>query len=109
MVTCPDGGIGIRARLKIVSRKGCGFDPHSGHTKNKKSVNCVDISTQFTLFYYLFKKYFEAGTGIEPVHGGFADRSVTTSPPSRLCSMGAGRRPAPIEQYYNKPSSNKRS
>ncbi len=28
---CPDGGIGIRARLKIVSRKGCGFDPHSGH------------------------------------------------------------------------------
>ena len=27
----PDGGTGIRARLKIVSRKGCGFDPHSGH------------------------------------------------------------------------------
>ncbi len=31
MRDCPDGGTGIRARLKIVSRKGCGFDPHSGH------------------------------------------------------------------------------
>ena len=28
---CPSGGIGIRARLKIVSRKGCGFDSHLGH------------------------------------------------------------------------------
>ncbi len=27
----PSGGIGIRARLKIVSRKGCGFDSHLGH------------------------------------------------------------------------------
>ena len=35
---CPDGGIGIRARLKIVSRKGCGFDPHSGHSKIKLSL-----------------------------------------------------------------------
>ena len=25
------GGIGIRARLKIVSRKGCGFDSHLAH------------------------------------------------------------------------------
>ena len=25
------GGIGIRARLKIVSRKGCGFDAHLTH------------------------------------------------------------------------------
>ena len=25
------GGIGIRARLKIVSRKGCGFDAHLAH------------------------------------------------------------------------------
>lgn len=32
---CPSGGIGIRARLKIVSRKGCGFDSHLGH-RNKK-------------------------------------------------------------------------
>jgi hypothetical protein len=29
----PGGGIGIRARLKIVSRKGCGFDAHPGHKK----------------------------------------------------------------------------
>ena len=28
---CPSGGTGIRARLKIVSRKGCGFDSHLGH------------------------------------------------------------------------------
>jgi hypothetical protein len=27
----PGGGIGIRARLKIVSRKGCGFDARPGH------------------------------------------------------------------------------
>ena len=27
----PSGGTGIRARLKIVSRKGCGFDSHLGH------------------------------------------------------------------------------
>ena len=27
---CPGGGTGIRARLKIVSRMGCGFDPHPG-------------------------------------------------------------------------------
>src|SRR3989338_3397609 len=28
---CWSGGIGIRARLKIVSRKGCGFDSHLQH------------------------------------------------------------------------------
>ena len=28
---CPGGGIGIRARLKIVSRKGCGIVAHPGH------------------------------------------------------------------------------
>jgi hypothetical protein len=35
---CPSGGIGIRARLKIVSRKRCGSDPHLGHSRqeNKK-------------------------------------------------------------------------
>ena len=33
---CPDGGTGIRARLKIVSRKGCGFDSHSGHRRFEK-------------------------------------------------------------------------
>lgn len=27
------GGTGIRARLKIVSRKGCGFDPHLAHQR----------------------------------------------------------------------------
>ena len=33
--SCPDGGIGIRAPLKMVSRKGCGFDSHSGHHVGK--------------------------------------------------------------------------
>ncbi len=32
LVYRPSGGTGIRARLKIVSRKGCGFDPHLGHS-----------------------------------------------------------------------------
>ncbi len=40
---CPDGGIGIRARLKIVSRKGCGFDPHSGHIFMKSSKTLLLI------------------------------------------------------------------
>lgn len=31
MGRCLDGGTGIRSRLKIVSRKGCGFDSHSRH------------------------------------------------------------------------------
>jgi hypothetical protein len=31
---------------------------------------------------FAFAILLEAGTGIEPVRGGFADRSVTTSPPS---------------------------
>ena len=30
---CPSGGIGIRTRLKIVTRKRCGFDSHLGHIK----------------------------------------------------------------------------
>ncbi len=30
---CPSGGIGRRARLKIVFRKGCGFNSHLGHIK----------------------------------------------------------------------------
>jgi hypothetical protein len=30
------------------------------------------------------KMMVEAWTGIEPVHDGFADRSVTTSPPGHL-------------------------
>lgn len=34
----PSGGIGIRARLKIVSRKGCGFDSHLGHRNKKLST-----------------------------------------------------------------------
>ena len=29
----PDGGIGRRARLKLVFRKECGFDSHSGYKK----------------------------------------------------------------------------
>ena len=32
---CPGGGTGIRARLKIVSLTGCGFDPHLGHKSNE--------------------------------------------------------------------------
>ena len=42
---CPSGGIGIRARLKIVSRKGCGFDSHLGH----KSVS-LKRANFFALF-----------------------------------------------------------
>ena len=42
---CPSGGTGIRARLKIVSRKGCGFDSHLGHIKYfKPNVNTFVFS-----------------------------------------------------------------
>ena len=41
---CPDGGIGIRARLKIVSRKGCGFDSHSGHRGKKICVHSSAVA-----------------------------------------------------------------
>ena len=49
---CPSGGTGIRARLKIVSRKGCGFDSHLGHNKKfatKVVFFIVPESTQTAL------------------------------------------------------------
>lgn len=33
------------------------------------------------IYFFIFLHYLEARTGIEPVYVGFADRSVTTSPP----------------------------
>ncbi len=41
---CRSGGIGRRARLKIVSFRGCGFDSHLRHKINEHNAkHCVTI------------------------------------------------------------------
>ena len=66
---CPSGGIGIRARLKIVSRKGCGFDSHLGHRNKKLGLISSFLFCLFPtcrtcgnfippLLYLLISKYF---------------------------------------------------
>lgn len=48
----------------------------------KNLAECCEIS--LILAYEILKiKFFEAWRGIEPLHRGFADRSVSTSPPGR--------------------------
>lgn len=44
----------------------------------------------------------EARTGIEPVHGGFADRCVTTSPPSQTTKFkNSGRNVGPVRRSFS--------
>ena len=50
----PGGGTGIRARLKIVSRKGCGFDPHPGHHDKTRRIFEKKLGEFFSRFYVDF-------------------------------------------------------
>lgn len=51
----------------------------SGRTNDKTLTILVSV---LSLFYML-----ESWAGIEPAHGGFADRSVTTSPPGQSVTL----------------------
>ena len=46
---CPGGGTGIHATLKMLSRKGCGFDSHSGH----KNIIFLEAILQFFAYFFL--------------------------------------------------------
>ena len=45
-LNCPSGGTGIRARLKIVSRRGCGFDSHLGHYTRASKFICLLVGSE---------------------------------------------------------------
>ena len=65
----------------------------------------LSLQTQLATFSIPSAKYsmlthivFEAGTGIEPVHIGFANRCVTTSPPGQIPNCVAKRLKPLIQQ-----------
>ena len=65
------------------------LNPHAFKGQGSLSPSCLPIPPSQHRMLLLTKISFlliESRAGIEPAHGGFADRSVTTSPPGHIFS-----------------------